>query len=170
VTKSGTNDFRGEIFFFDRDNRFGARNPSALLPTANGLIAVKPKGHSLPFGGAVASRYPLKLWRSGRHLFPVKTGFLFLKLRSAKRNFPGVATPQIRYCVQPDNGCRTNRACPANGTTGLTAGQQFSVAEFRKLERTRLLLSSAPSLERHREDRIKRFSSEIDWIINNSNT
>src|SRR3954447_14034029 len=38
VTKSGTNNFRGELFFFDRDNKWGSRNPSALLPTASGAL------------------------------------------------------------------------------------------------------------------------------------
>jgi len=31
VTKSGSNAFHGDAFFFDRDNRLGARNPLAFL-------------------------------------------------------------------------------------------------------------------------------------------
>src|SRR5215204_3313122 len=50
VTKSGSNDYHGEVFFFDRDNRLGARNPSAVLP---GNIAVKPRDTRYQFGGAI---------------------------------------------------------------------------------------------------------------------
>jgi len=33
VTKSGTNQFHGELFFYDRDNGFGATNPFTLITT-----------------------------------------------------------------------------------------------------------------------------------------
>src|SRR5258708_3174720 len=83
VTKSGTNDLRGEAFFFDRNNKWGARNPSALIPTATGLVAIKPKDVRYQFGGA-----------GGGRVIQDKLVF-FVNYDQQKRDFPGVATPQI---------------------------------------------------------------------------
>jgi hypothetical protein len=83
VTKSGTNDFRGEVFFFDRDNKWGARNPSALLPAPGGtVVSVKPKDVRYQFGAAI-----------GGPIIKNKL-FFFANYDQQKRNFPGVATPQ----------------------------------------------------------------------------
>jgi outer membrane receptor protein involved in Fe transport len=83
VTKSGTNHFRGEVFFFDRDNKWGARNPSALLPAPGGtVVSVKPKDVRYQFGAAI-----------GGPIIKNKL-FFFANYDQQKRDFPGVATPQ----------------------------------------------------------------------------
>ena len=90
VTKSGTNEFRGQIFFFDRDNRWGARNPSALLPVAGGSsVAVKPKDIRYQFGAAV-----------GGPIIKNKL-FFFVNYDQQKRDFPGVATTLIPTAFNP---------------------------------------------------------------------
>ncbi len=89
VTKSGTNHFRGEVFFFDRDNRWGARNPSALLPTVAGLVSVKPKDTRYQFGAAV-----------GGPIIKNKL-FFFVNYDQQKRDFPGVATPSSPTAFNP---------------------------------------------------------------------
>ncbi|HZU41723.1 MAG TPA: carboxypeptidase regulatory-like domain-containing protein [Terriglobales bacterium] len=44
VTKSGTNQFHGEVYFYDRDNSWGATNPFTTLTTrqSNGSFATNP--------------------------------------------------------------------------------------------------------------------------------
>ncbi|MET0752073.1 MAG: TonB-dependent receptor [Pyrinomonadaceae bacterium] len=154
VTKSGTNEFRGELFIFDRDNRFGARNPSALLPTPTGLIAVKPKDVRYQFGGAV-----------GGPIIKNKL-FFFFNYDQQKRNFPGVATPQIPTAFNPIT-VATNGACNNSNTAGntlCTRGITQSQADA-SLNFLRSLTGTAP----RRQDQ-KIIFPKIDWNINDSNT
>src|SRR5437868_274836 len=57
ITKSGTNQFHGSGFLFDRNNKWGARNPNSFISTFdNGVVgkaALKPKDVRYQFGGAV---------------------------------------------------------------------------------------------------------------------
>jgi hypothetical protein len=159
VTKSGTNDFRGEVFFFDRDNRWGARNPSALLPTATGLIAVKPKDARYQFGGAI-----------GGPIIKNKL-FFFFNYDQQKRNFPGVATPQISTAFNPITVSAPSGACPANGTTGLTAGQQLfcrGITQAQTDASLAFLRSITGTAPRRQDQRI--VFPKIDWNINTHNT
>ena len=154
VTKSGTNEFRGELFLFDRDNRFGARNPSALLPTPTGLVAVKPKDVRYQFGVAV-----------GGPIIKNKL-FFFFNYDQQKRNFPGVATTQIPTAFNPIT-VATNVACnnsTAAGNTlctrGVTQAQTDASLTF---------LRSLTGTAARRQDQ-KIIFPKIDWNINNRNT
>ena len=155
VTKSGTNNLRGELFFFDRDNRWGARNPSALLPTPTGLISVKPKDIRYQFGGAVGG--PIIKNRL----------FFFFNYDQQKRNFPGVATPNIATAFNPIT-VATNASCN-NGNA--TAGNTLCVRQITQsqadagLAFLRSLTGEAP---RRQDQRI--IFPKIDWNINNRNT
>ena len=154
VTKSGTNNFRGELFFFDRNNRLGARNPSALLPTATGVVSVKPKDIRYQFGGAV-----------GGPIIKNKL-FFFFNYDQQKRNFPGVATPQIPTAFNPitvatNAGCNnSNSAGNALCVRGITQTQTDASLGF-----LRSLTGEAP----RRQDQ-KIIFPKIDWNINNRNT
>jgi hypothetical protein len=57
VTKSGTNEFHGTAFLFDRNNKWGARNPNSFITQlVNGVptrLALKPKDVRYQFGGAI---------------------------------------------------------------------------------------------------------------------
>ena len=159
VTKSGTNNFRGELFFFDRDNKLGARNPSALLPTSAGLIAVKPKDTRYQFGGAI-----------GGPIIKDKL-FFFFNYDQQKRDFPGVATPQTATAFNAITVVAPTGACPANVTTGLTPGQALSCRGITQgqtdvaLNFLRSLTGTAPRTQ----DQTIIFP-KIDWNINNRNT
>src|SRR5215207_9914283 len=83
VTKSGTNDFHGSAFLYDRNNRWGARNPNTFINRlVNGVStreAFKPKDVRYQFGGTIGG--PI-----------VKdTLFFFFSYDEQRRNFPGVA-------------------------------------------------------------------------------
>ncbi len=156
VTKSGTNEFRGEIFFFDRNNRLGARNPSALLPTANGgTVAVKPKDIRYQFGGAV-----------GGPIIKNKL-FFFFNYDQQKRDFPGVATPQVSTAFNPITVATNSTTCNNSNTAGnllcvrgITQTQTDAGLAF-----LRSLTGTAP----RRQDQ-KIVFPKIDWIIDNRNT
>jgi hypothetical protein len=155
VTKSGTNDFRGEAFFFDRNNAWGSRNPSALIPTANGLMAIKPKDVRYQFGGAI-----------GGPIVKDKL-FFFVNYDQQNRDFPGVATPQNALAFNPI-GVATNPTTCNNSTTagntlcarGITQAQTDAALVF-----LRSLTGTTP-----RKQNQKIFFPKVDWVINSQNT
>ena len=80
VTKSGTNEFHGEVFYYNRNNRNGARNPLQFVPTLSGVQqAVKPPDLREQFGGNI-----------GGPIVKDKL-FFFFNYDQQRRNFPGVA-------------------------------------------------------------------------------
>jgi hypothetical protein len=83
VTKSGTNEFHGQLFEYYRNNKFGARNPRAVRSFfANGVTTTegyKPKDVRHQFGGAIGG--PIVKDRL----------FFFFSYDQQKRNFPGLA-------------------------------------------------------------------------------
>jgi Carboxypeptidase regulatory-like domain/TonB-dependent Receptor Plug Domain len=87
VTKSGSNTFHGEVFFFDRDNNLGgATNPYTLL--------------SVPNGAGGYNQVPTKQtdWRKnwgftlGGPLLRDKLFFIYT-YDQERRNFPGISRP-----------------------------------------------------------------------------
>jgi hypothetical protein len=84
VTKSGTNEFHGQVFEYYRNNKFGARNPRAFRTVLNpdfttSTVAYKPEDIRHQFGGNICG--PI----AKDHLF-----FCFT-YDQQKRNFPGLA-------------------------------------------------------------------------------
>jgi hypothetical protein len=85
ITKSGTNTLRGSAFFYDRDNKWGARNPRGFqnvsidgVPT---LVALKPVDRRFQFGGTL-----------GGPLFENRL-FFFGSYDQQRRRFPAISTP-----------------------------------------------------------------------------
>ncbi|HEY6120098.1 MAG TPA: carboxypeptidase regulatory-like domain-containing protein, partial [Pyrinomonadaceae bacterium] len=82
VTKSGTNEFHGQAFYYQRNNKWGARNPLAFVSTfANGqttIRGIKPKDVRHQFGGNI-----------GGPIVKDKA-FFFFNYDQQKRNFPGL--------------------------------------------------------------------------------
>ena len=162
VTKSGTNHLRGEVFLFDRDNRWGARNGSAFLPATPGqpLVGVKPKDARYQFGGAV-----------GGPIIKNKL-FFFFNYDQQKRDFPGVATPQVTTAFNPITvvtpgtlPCASLPNAISNpggylGCRGINQAQADAALSF-----LRSLTGTAP----RRQDQ-KIIFPKIDWNINKSNT
>ena len=158
VTKSGTNNFRGELFFFDRDNRWGARNPSAVVPVAGGgFQAVKPRDVRYQFGGAI-----------GGPIIKDKL-FFFFNYDQQKRNFPGVATPQSASAFNPITV--TPGACsplpnPVTNPGGYLSCRSITQAQTdAALSFLRSLTGEAP---RRQDQRI--LFPKIDWVVNGRNT
>src|SRR5436190_2939780 len=84
VTKSGTNEFHGSAFYYQRNNKWGARNPrSFITQNISGVftpVAFKPVDVRHQFGGTI-----------GGPIVKDKA-FFFFSYDQQKRNFPGVST------------------------------------------------------------------------------
>jgi len=144
ITKSGTNDLRGEAFFFDRDNRWGARNPTAVIPApGGGSVAIKPKDTRYQFGIGI-----------GGKLIKDKL-FWFFNYDQQKRNFPGVATTQQLGAFNPI----TVTAGSVLATRGITQAQADAGIAF--------LTGLTGTAPRRQDQRI--IFPKIDWKINTAN-
>src|SRR6185437_8086619 len=86
ITKSGTNQLHGQLYFYDRDNNWGATNPFTTNTTLNSA------------GTFVTAPYKPKDWRKqwglavGGPLIKDKL-FFFYAYDQYRRNFPGTAKP-----------------------------------------------------------------------------
>ncbi len=58
ITRSGSNEFHGDLFEFWRDNEFGAINPFNILQTIPTKVYVKPLDKRHQFGGSFSGRAP----------------------------------------------------------------------------------------------------------------
>jgi hypothetical protein len=81
VTKSGTNQYHGEVYFYDRDNSWGAINPFTTLTNKTTLVTspYKPEDVRKMYGFGAGG--------------PIKKDklFFFLAFDRYDRNFPGTA-------------------------------------------------------------------------------
>jgi hypothetical protein len=174
VTKSGTNEFHGGAFLYDRNNKWGARNPRSFI-TQNiaGVftpVAFKPEDVRYQFGGTI-----------GGPIVKDKA-FFFFSYDEQRRNFPGVSTftsldflnRADRCALTTANGAAvTLAACPAFAGTanaartgtlatgkGLTTAQVDSALNF--------LQSISGEVPRKGNQRL--FLPKVDWHINGNNT
>lgn len=169
VTKSGTNDFHGGLFYYIRDNQLGARNPSAFLPTPTGNVSIKPDDRRQQFGGTLGGR----IIRD--------KAFFFFTYDQQKRNFPGVATTSNPAALNPitlaaPTACTTSSGAAASG---LTVGQTLFC---RLVTPTRTLAQAQSEVDRglgflrsltgevpRKQDQINLFP-RLDFNFNSSNT
>jgi hypothetical protein len=144
VTKSGTNEFHGSVFWYYRDNDWGARNPfsfqSVSTPSGNQLVPLKPVDKRHQFGGSI-----------GGPVVKEKL-FFFFSYDQQKRNFPGVAAPGA-----PD--FFTNLT--TRGSTGSLTQAQIDAG----IAYLQNLTGEVP----RRGDQIL-FLPKIDWVINERHT
>ena len=149
VTKSGTNEFHGEAFYYNRNNRNGARNPLAFRQSlVNGIgqrEAAKPVDLREQFGGAI-----------GGPIFKDRL-FFFFSYDQQKRNFPGLGTFSSANFLNTVNRTILTAAAPAGA--GLTNAQVDSTLGF--------LVSLTGETPRKGDQTI--ILPKIDWQINESN-
>ena len=147
VTKSGTNDFHGTVFFYDRDNKWGSRNAFSFqtisTPTGNQVIGLKPKDQRFQYGGAI-----------GGPIVKDKL-FFFFSYDQQKQDFPGVAAPSSLTFFNLTAAQQTTLT-----TRGVTNAQRDAGLAF-----LRGLTGTVP---RRRDQYI--LLPKIDWLINSSNT
>ncbi len=145
VTKSGTNEFSGELFYYNRNNRNGARNPrafqSVLVNGVSTVVAAKPIDLREQFGGVIGG--PIVKDRL----------FFFFSYDQQKRNFPGLA-------VFSNPGFLNS----VNRQTLL--GRRLTNAQIDNA----LTFVNSLTGETPRQGDQKLFLPKIDWNINNNNT
>jgi outer membrane receptor protein involved in Fe transport len=147
ITKSGTNDFHGGVFYYQRNNKWGARNPLAVRQALiNGIftpVGYKPEDVRHQFGGII-----------GGPIVKDKA-FFFFSYDQQKRNFPGLA-------IFGQNGflnlSSTNRS--ALIARGLTNAQIDSTLNF--------LSSLSGPVPRTGDQKL--FLPKVDWVLNDKNT
>ncbi len=145
VTKSGTNEFHGSAFLFDRNNKWGARNPRSfvnqLIGGVSTPVAYKAPDTRYQFGAAI-----------GGPIVKDKA-FFFFSYDQQKRNFPGVSVfTQSNYLTTVNNTTLLAR--------GLTTDQINSGLNF---------INSLTGPTPRRGDQ-KLFLPKVDWHINQNNT
>ena len=147
ITKSGTNEFHGGVFYYQRNNKWGARNPLAVRQEViNGVftpVGFKPKDVRHQFGGTI-----------GGPIVKDKA-FFFFSYDQQKRNFPGLA-------VFGQNGFLNLSTANRNLliARGLTGAQ---------IDNTLSFLSTLSGPVPRTGDQ-KLFLPKVDWIINDKNT
>jgi hypothetical protein len=184
VTKSGGNSFHGELFFYDRDNDFGAKNPYTLLTT------------QIPNSNAFQTYvYKPKDWRkqwgfgAGGPLLRNKL-FWFYSYDQSQRNFPGTA----RASDPTDTFAAADSSLPAGatctngtfnpGTASVAPGDQYACDEAQALnlgsgasgyqsgaayyqQGLGLISSFLGAVPRH-SDQVLNFP-KLDWQVNDRN-
>ena len=141
VTKSGTNEYHGQLFYYLRDNELGARNPRGFNPLTG--EALKPVDRRHQFGGTI-----------GGPIVKDKL-FFFFSYDQQKRDFPAIA--------QFSSGTFLNTINTANLTAasrGLTTTQINAARDF--------LLSVSGETPRRQDSYL--LLPKIDWNINENNT
>src|SRR5687768_896574 len=147
ITKSGTNEFHGQLFYYQRNNKWGARNPLATrTELINGVftpVGFKPKDVRHQFGGTI-----------GGPIVKDKA-FFFFSYDQQKRNFPGLSIFSSNTFLHLPTATRTGLIA-----RGLTSAQ---------IDNTLSFLSSLTGPIARTGDQ-KLFLPKVDWIINESNT
>jgi hypothetical protein len=134
VTRSGSNDFHGDAFWYYRDNDFGATNPfntlAVQIPGAPAgttqTIHIKPTDKRHQYGGTFSGP-------------AIRDKLFFLySFDQQKRNFPALATPTPQFLAAgnaSDNNCKvagggTTDAITCAEDRGVTAAQVNSALAY----------------------------------------
>jgi hypothetical protein len=150
VTQSGTNNFHGSAFFYLRDNKLGATNPTTTRTVLVNGVGVnqtfKPKDVRKQFGGSIGG--PILKDRL----------FFFFTYDESRRDFPGAAVfPNATYL---------------NLTTAqrnqLKALNPAVITDARIDSSLNFLAGLTGSVPRTQNQRI--FFPKIDWVVNNNHT
>jgi outer membrane receptor protein involved in Fe transport len=146
VTKSGTNEFHGDLFYYQRNNKWGARNPRAtqtvlLSPGVFDVVGIKPKDVRHQFGGTI-----------GGPIVKDKL-FFFFSYDEQRRDFPGLAIfSNANFLNSANRTLLTGK--------GLTNSQIDTALSF--------LASLSGEVPRKGDQRLT--LPKIDWVINERNT
>ena len=160
VTKSGTNEFHGDAFYYNRDQSLGAYTPFATRPAlVNGsyvTVAVKPRDIRHQFGGDI-----------GGPILKDKL-FFYFNYDQQIRHFPAVATPSnpgvfFGPLTSSEMSTLTTRLGPGTGAN-------LSAAQIQQDANQVFALWGALSGTAARDGNQKLFFPKIDWKPTQGNT
>jgi Carboxypeptidase regulatory-like domain len=114
VTKSGTNEFHGSAFFYDRNNSWGARNPLSfnsvlVAPGVFDTVGIKPEDKRYQFGGTIGG--PIAKDKA----------FFFFSYDQQRRNFPGLSRFVQSSFLNTSDRCALTATAGATVTTATPA-------------------------------------------------
>ena len=155
VTKSGTNEFHGDGFFYARSEKWAARNAGAFATLPNGTrIGLKPKDRRYQFGGSL-----------GGPIVHDKV-FFFFSYDQQKRDFPAIAQPNTGENFYTSVPAGTSVSDPKSTTAIPLPPVVLTQAQIDKGNNyIRSLTGVAP---RRGDQRI--ILPKIDWKLNDKNT
>ncbi|MGI9067482.1 MAG: carboxypeptidase regulatory-like domain-containing protein [Pyrinomonadaceae bacterium] len=179
VTKSGGNEFHGDLFYYQRNNKWGARNPlatnSVLVGGVFTTVGIKPVDVRHQFGGTI-----------GGPIVKDKA-FFFFSYDQQKRNFPGVARfsqpdflnrADVCLLTQPITANAVSlTTCPAfpgtsnatrSGTSLATLGSGKGLTSAQVSTALNFLNSLSGTVPRKGDQRL--IFPKVDWNINDKNT
>lgn len=150
VTQSGTNSFHGSAFFYLRDNKLGATNPTTTRTVLVNGVGVaqtfKPEDVRKQFGGSI-----------GGPILKDKL-FFFFTYDEQRRNFPGAAVfPNATYL----NLSTTDRNTIKSRNPGVLTDARIDAA-------LNFLAGLTGPVPRTQNQRI--FFPKIDWVITPNHT
>jgi len=165
VTKSGTNEFHGSGFYYQRNNSWGARNPQATKQElVNGVftpVAYKPEDVRHQFGGTI-----------GGPIVKDKA-FFFFSYDQQKRNFPGLSVFSSPSFLNTADRTLLTAALGSSVTgtgrtanTGLTTGKGLTNAQVDNA--LNFLNSISGPVNRRGDQRL--ILPKIDWHITDNHT
>jgi hypothetical protein len=175
VTKSGGNQYHGDLYFFDRDASWGAYSAQAKLTTVSSTgtlvtTPVKPTDKRLQYGGAIGG----PIWKD-------KIFFFFAGDRF-DHNFPAVAiaTAPLNLYTLPDLTLPAGKACNGSGAAAPSTidaaactlqsklnRPTYSVAAQNYIDGVNGLNSMLGTVPRKGLQTI--FFPKIDWQVNGRN-
>jgi len=165
VTKSGTNEFHGSGFYYQRNNKWGARNPQATRQAlVNGVftpVAYKPEDVRHQYGGTIGG--PI-----------VKNkAFFFFSYDQQKRNFPGLSVfSSPSFLNTADRTLLTTAlgtlvtGTGRTASTGLTTGKGLTNVQVDTA--LNFLNSISGPVPRRGDQRL--ILPKFDWHLNDNNT
>jgi hypothetical protein len=159
VTKSGSNQLHGELFFYDRDNAWGAKNPYTLVQTLDpstqnyATSVVKPTDWRKQWGFGVGGAL-------------VKNRlFWFYSYDQQKRNFPGIARASDPADTFASTSTTGGAADAASLAAALGVNAQAGIAYYNQgLQIINSFLGEVPRTG----DQVINFP-KLDWQVNNRN-
>jgi outer membrane receptor protein involved in Fe transport len=147
ITKSGTNEFHGGAFYYQRNNKWGARNPLATrTQLINGVftpVGYKPDDVRHQFGGTI-----------GGPIVKDKA-FFFFSYDQQNRDFPGLSIFSSSSFLNLSTANRN-----AIIARGVTSAQVDNALSF--------LNSISGPVPRTGDQKL--FLPKVDWTINDKNT
>lgn len=160
VTKSGTNNYHGDGFWYFRNSTWGAFNPFQTISTLSGTTLVttpvKPLDKRHQFGGTV-----------GGPIVKDKL-FFFFSADQQKRNFPGVANAGVPLAMfGPLTAAEITTLTTVNA---LTSGRNYAITTTpggQAASAIAFLVGLSGTVPR-RGDQLILFP-KIDWVINTRN-
>jgi hypothetical protein len=162
VTKSGTNQYHGEAYFYDRDNDWGATNPftTILKQSSPGVftpVPYKPVDVRKIWGGGI-----------GGSLLKDKL-FFFFAFDRYTRNFPGTAIPSNPgpFFAAPSAATIKTLAQRLFATNTTPTAAQTAQAQTDYTNGSAALLGELGPVPRKGEQTI--FFPKVDWQINSKN-